>query len=82
MASTAGARPLHLAVITETYPREINGVANTMYELVFGMEGRRVDTQRFSRIGVARICARPGDAVPGTSSFSISGGSRRRRTLS
>jgi glycosyltransferase involved in cell wall biosynthesis len=31
---------LHLAVITETYPPEINGVANTMQQLVVGMEGR------------------------------------------
>lgn len=31
---------LHIAVVTETYPPEINGVANTMRHLVAGLQGR------------------------------------------
>jgi glycosyltransferase involved in cell wall biosynthesis len=31
---------LHVVVVTETYPPEINGVANTMRHLVSGLEGR------------------------------------------
>jgi len=31
---------LHITVVTETYPPEINGVANTMRHLVAGLEGR------------------------------------------
>ncbi|HYN76794.1 MAG TPA: glycosyltransferase family 1 protein [Lamprocystis sp. (in: g-proteobacteria)] len=33
-------RVLHIAVVTETYPPEINGVANTMRQLVAGLRGR------------------------------------------
>lgn len=33
-------RPLRVAVVTETYPPEINGVANTMHQLVAGLAGR------------------------------------------
>jgi glycosyltransferase involved in cell wall biosynthesis len=33
-------RALRVAVVTETYPPEINGVANTMRQLVSGLEGR------------------------------------------
>jgi glycosyltransferase involved in cell wall biosynthesis len=32
-------RPLCIAVVTETYPPEINGVANTMRQLVTGLRG-------------------------------------------
>ena len=33
-------QPMHIAVVTETYPPEINGVANTMRQLVTGLAGR------------------------------------------
>ncbi|MEN8176210.1 MAG: glycosyltransferase family 1 protein [Pseudomonadota bacterium] len=33
-------RPLHLAVVTETYPPEINGVANTLFHMVEGLAER------------------------------------------
>ena len=33
-------KPLRIAVITETFPPEINGVANTMQHLVAGLTGR------------------------------------------
>jgi len=61
--TTAGetvGRPLQLAVITETYPPEINGVANTMRQLVLGMErrGHRVHVVRPRQAGDPR----PGEA--------------------
>ena len=40
MSATETTRPLRVAVITETYPPEINGVANTMRHLVTGLTGR------------------------------------------
>jgi glycosyltransferase involved in cell wall biosynthesis len=33
-------KPLRIAVVTETYPPEINGVANTMQQLVAGLSAR------------------------------------------
>ncbi|NEV62004.1 glycosyltransferase family 4 protein [Thiorhodococcus minor] len=36
----AGYRPLRIAIITETYPPEINGVANTMIHLAEGLGGK------------------------------------------
>jgi len=33
-------RPLQVAVVTETYPPEINGVANTLHQLVLGLARR------------------------------------------
>ena len=38
--TTETTRPLRVAVITETYPPEINGVANTMRQLVTGLAER------------------------------------------
>jgi len=32
--------PLRIAVVTETFPPEINGVANTMQQLVTGLAER------------------------------------------
>ena len=40
MSPTETTQPLRVAVITETYPPEINGVANTMHHLVTGLAGR------------------------------------------
>lgn len=70
MASTTAGRALHLAVITETYPPEINGVANTMRQLVLGMErrGHRVQVIRPRQDGDPRSKADqgPGETlVPG-----------------
>ena len=61
---------LRLAVVTETYPPEINGVANTMQQLVLGMErrGHRVHVVRPRQTGDARTCSEPPGAqtlVPG-----------------
>ncbi|MBB1075809.1 glycosyltransferase family 1 protein [Rhodoferax sp. 4810] len=38
--STVFNQPLRLAIVTETYPPEINGVANTMRHLVLGLQQR------------------------------------------
>jgi len=40
MTTKADLKPLHIAVVTETYPPEINGVANTMRHLVAGLTRR------------------------------------------
>jgi glycosyltransferase involved in cell wall biosynthesis len=47
-ARTSARGPQHLAIVTETYPPEINGVANTMRHLVLGMKrrGHRVHVVR------------------------------------
>lgn len=37
MMTAASRHPCRLVVVTETYPPEINGVANTMYQLVTGL---------------------------------------------
>jgi glycosyltransferase involved in cell wall biosynthesis len=53
MGGAAETRPLRIGVITETYPPEINGVANTMRHLVEGLEGRghRIQLVRPSQPG-------------------------------
>ncbi len=69
------ASPLQVAVVTETYPPEINGVANTMRRLVSGLEqrGHRVHVVR-PRQGADTAAARtlsaretlvPGLPIPG-----------------
>jgi len=40
LSTTETTRPLRVAVITETYPPEINGVANTMRHLATGLAAR------------------------------------------
>ena len=59
MSATETTRPLRVAVITETYPPEINGVANTMHQLVTGLAGRG------HPVGVVRP-RQAGDPRPGT----------------
>jgi len=39
-APDATHRPLHVAVVTETYPPEINGVANTLHQMCHGLAAR------------------------------------------
>jgi glycosyltransferase involved in cell wall biosynthesis len=57
-------QPCRLAVVTETYPPEINGVANTMYQLLSGL--RRLGHQ--VRLVRPRQPGDPGQANPGGSS--------------
>ncbi|KAA6185500.1 glycosyltransferase family 1 protein [Thiohalocapsa marina] len=56
-----GRRRLAIAVVTETYPPEINGVANTMRQLADGLvaRGHSVSVIR-PRQGVERVVAGPG----------------------
>jgi glycosyltransferase involved in cell wall biosynthesis len=61
---------LRVAVVTETYPPEINGVANTMRHLVCGLEqrGHRVHVVRPDQAGDSAPCGerRPDETlVPG-----------------
>lgn len=44
----SGAHPLRIAVVTETYPPEINGVATTLAQLIRGLrqEGHRIELTR------------------------------------
>ncbi len=75
MAGMSAQRPLQLAIITETYPPEINGVVNIMHQLVLGLErrGHRVHVVRPRQTGNPRSCeARhpaetlvPGLPIPG-----------------
>jgi hypothetical protein len=75
MAGMSAQRPLQLAIITETYPPEINGVVNIMHQLVLGLErrGHRVHVVRPRQTGNPRPCeARhpaetlvPGLPIPG-----------------
>jgi glycosyltransferase involved in cell wall biosynthesis len=58
--TTETIRPLRVAVITETYPPEINGVANTMRHLVTGL------TERGHQVRLVRP-HQAADPGPGTS---------------
>lgn len=68
------ARTRHIAVVTETYPPEINGVANTMHQLVSGLRqrGHRLTLIRPRQRGESRPAATdpalmlvPGLPIPG-----------------
>ena len=65
--------PMRIAVVTETYPPEINGVANTMLQLVTGLAGRghrvllvrpRQATDRRGRVPPGQFLV-PGLPIPG-----------------
>ncbi|MEA3275216.1 MAG: glycosyltransferase, partial [Pseudomonadota bacterium] len=61
---------LHVSLVTETYPPEINGVANTMRHLVEGLEqrGHRIHLIRPRQLGersAKRRVGRPESLVPG-----------------
>lgn len=51
---TSSARPLRIALVTETYPPEINGVATTLAQLVSGLrrEGHHIELTRPRQSGV------------------------------
>jgi len=54
-------RPLRIAVVTETYPPEINGVARTVGLMVDAMLERGHEVQLISRVnGPSRPCPRIG----------------------
>jgi glycosyltransferase involved in cell wall biosynthesis len=60
-------RRLHLTVVTETYPPEINGVAHTLEHLVEGLTGRghQVDLVRPRQPGPGNMTRGPATLVPG-----------------
>lgn len=72
-ASTSDRRPLRIALVTETYPPEINGVATTVAQLVGGLNrrGHHVELVRPFQAGVdACGSARGGlEARPVTEAF-------------
>ena len=55
-------RPLHVAVVTETFPPEVNGVAMTLGRMVQGLiaRGHRVSLTRPRQAGEIQPAARPG----------------------
>ena len=70
VAGDAGRLPLTVGVITETYPPEINGVANTLRHLVEGLEqrGHRVQLVRPRQHGdrtLYQVDGRTETLVPG-----------------
>ncbi|MGV8783508.1 glycosyltransferase family 1 protein, partial [Pseudomonas aeruginosa] len=66
-------RPLSIALISETYPPEVNGVANTLGRLHAGLQqlGHRVQVVRppqpggDGRRGVPELVLAPGWPLPG-----------------
>ncbi|EIC22474.1 glycosyltransferase family 4 protein [Thiorhodovibrio frisius] len=72
----ATAKPSRLVVVTETYPPEINGVANTMHQLVTGLErlGHRIvlvrPRQSGERLGLSLP---PSQNNSGTAQFLVPG---------
>lgn len=67
---TSSARPLRIALVTETYPPEINGVATTLAQLVSGLrrEGHLIELTRPRQDGVDprwRIAGRRSEVAPG-----------------
>lgn len=55
-ASTRGANPLRIAIVTETYPPEVNGVAMTIARVVEGLISRNHDVQLIRpRQGTAEV---------------------------
>jgi glycosyltransferase involved in cell wall biosynthesis len=63
-------RPLDIGVITETYPPEINGVANTLLHLVEGLEHRG---HRIQLVRPRQLADRPSDPQGGRAEVLVPG---------
>jgi len=86
-ASLASQPPLRIAVVTETYPPEVNGVARTMQMIVDGLRRRRHSVElvrprqhradRAAREECFEELLRPGIPVPGYKGLHVGAPSRR-----